>query len=234
MESKKLNKIYITSDGFVATHLKKAFKKNLTDDIKNADIIINTIGILREDKYSFEESHIEIVKNLIPLCNNKKLIHISALGSKLNHPSKYKHTKALAEKLIEENLKNYAIIKPSIILGDGQKLYEDLKKFKNLPVILAPKMIVSPLHIQELINKIQEIIINDLKGEFEICGNKMKMKDLFKEVFHSFKKNPIILEMPKTFFGIFLPIFSLLGIMTKDEYLMIEDNICKEENERKI
>ena len=234
MKSRQLNKIYITSDGFVATHLKKAFKNSLTEDINEADIIINTIGIIRENKYSFEESHVEIVKKLIPLSKNKKLIHISALGSKLNHPSKYKHTKALAEKLIKENLKNYAIIKPSIILGEGQKLYEDLKKFKNLPVVLAPKMIVSPLHIQELINKIQEIIINDLKGELELCGNKMKMKDLFKEVFHSFDKNPIILEMPKTFFGIFLPIFSLLGIMTKDEYLMIEDNICKEKNERKI
>jgi NADH dehydrogenase len=223
-------KIYVTSNGFVASHIKKYFKKKITDDIYEADVIINTIGILREEKHTFEESHIETLKNLIPICKNKKLIHISALGSKLNHLSKYKHTKAVAEKLIKENLTNYAILKPSIILGKGQKLYDDLKKFQNMPVLLAPKMTVSPLNINKLILKIDEIIKKDLKGEFELCGDRMQMKDLFKHVFNTFDKNPAIIEMPKIFFGMFLPIFSLLGIMTKDEYLMIEDNICKENN----
>ena len=227
-------KIYVTSGGFVASHIKKAFKNYLTDNINEANVIINTIGILKEEKYTFEHSHIETVKHLIPICKNKKLIHISALGSKLNHPSKYKHTKAVAEKLIKENLTDYAILKPSIILGKGQKLYEDLYRFKNMPLILAPKMKVSPLDIKDLTVKIEEIIKNDLKGEFELCGKEMKMKDLFKDVFNTFGKDPIIIEMPKIFFALFLPLFSLLGIMTKDEYLMIEDNICKDFNGREI
>jgi NADH dehydrogenase len=226
-----MKKIYVTSGGFIASHIKHHFKPYLTDDIYQADIIINTIGILKETKHTFEESHIQTVKKLLPVCKNKKLIHISALGSRINHPSKYKHTKAVAELLIQKNLQNYAIIKPSIVMGKGQKLYDDLAKFKNIPLITVPKMTVSPLEIDILIKKIEEIITLDLTGEFELCGKRKKMKEVFKEVFETFDRHPLIIEMPKAFFGLFLPLFSLLGIMTKDEYLMIEDNVCKDKNE---
>ena len=222
-------KIYITSGGFVGNYLKEKFKKHLTDEIEKADIIINTIGILKEDKHTYEDSHINIVKNLIPKVKNKKFIHISALGSQLNHPSRYKHTKAVAENLIKENLQNYAIIKPSIILGSGQKLYEDLKKFKNMPLIFAPKMKIQPIQIEKLGDLIEDIIKKDLTGEFKLCGDKIiSMKELFKEVFKTYGKDPITLEMPKAFFGFMLPILNIAGILSKDEYLMIEDNICEE------
>ena len=221
------NKIKILGDGFVAGHLKKHYKENLTDSIEKADIVINTVGILKEGKYTYEDSHINFVKNLLPKLKNKKFIHFSALGSQKNHPSRYKHTKALAEEIIKENLDNYAILKPSIILGKGQKLYEDLKRFKNMPLILAPKMKVAPVHIDKIIQKTDEIIKNDLKGEFELCGKEMSMKELFSDVFKSFGKNPLIIEMPKWYFGIMLPVLNAFGILSKDEYLMIEDNICK-------
>ncbi|WP_457564644.1 SDR family oxidoreductase [Caminibacter sp.] len=227
--------VYILGDGFVASHLKKHYKEHLTDSIETADIVINTVGILKEEKHTYEESHIEYVKNLIPKVKNKKLIHFSALGSQLNHPSRYKHTKAVAEKLIKENLENYVILKPSIILGEGQKLYDDLKRFKNMPIIFAPKMKVAPIHIDKIIEKTDEIIDKNLKGEFELCGNEMSMKELFSEVFKSFGKNPLIIEMPKWYFGMMLPILSAFKILSRDEFLMIEDNVCKKEkNGKKI
>jgi len=222
-------KIYILGKGFVATHLKKHFQKKLCNSIEKADIVINTIGILKEEKYTYEDSHINILKNLIPALKNKKLIHFSALGTQKGHPSKYKHTKAIGEEIIKTNLKNYAILKPSIILGEGQKLYDDLKRFKNFPIILAPKMKVAPVEIDKIIKKTDEIIKNDLIGEFELCGKEMSMKELFKKVFKSFNKNPLIIEMPKWYFKVMLPFLNAFKILSKDEYLMIEDNICKGE-----
>jgi len=222
-----LKKIFITSNGFVGSELKKAFKQNLTDNINEADVIINTIGILKEEKHTFEDSHIKAIEKLLPY-KDKKLIHISALGSQKNHPSRYKHTKAIGEEIIKKNFKNYAILKPSIILGEGQKLYKDLEKFKNMPIIFVPKMKVAPIEIEKLIGFIKRIINEDIKGEFELCGeNIVSMKTLFKAVFKRYGKNPIIIEAPKFFFFIMLPVLSALNIMSKDEYLMIEDNICK-------
>ncbi len=224
---KKLKKIFVTADGFVGSELKKAFKDNLTDDIKEADVIINTIGILKEDKHTFEESHVKAVEKLLPY-KDKKLIHISALGSKKNHPSRYKHTKAISEEIIKQNFKNYAILKPSIILGEGQQLYKDLEKFKNLPLILVPKMKVQPIEIEKLTGFVKRIINEDIKGEFELCGEEViSMKKLFEAVFQRFGKKPLVIEAPKWVFRVLLPVLNALKIMTKDEYLMIEDNICK-------
>jgi len=222
--------IFITSGGFVGGYLKKRFKNSLCENIEQADVVINTVGILKENRHTYEDSHIKTVKNLLPRLKNKKFIHISALGSKLNHPSGYKHTKAVAEEIIKQNLTNYAIIKPSIIMGEGQKLYDELEKFKNVPVVLAPKMTVSPVEIEKLYELIAKIINDDLRGEFELCGKRKKMKTLFEEVFKKFGKKTLVIEMPKIFFALFLPVLSALGIMTKDEYLMIEDNVCKEKN----
>jgi len=218
-------KIFIYGNGFVASHIKKRF--DITSNVKQADVVINSVGILKEEKHTYYESHIEFLKKILPEVKDKKFIHFSALGSKLNHPSQYKHTKALAEKIIKENLSNYAILKPSIILGEGQKLYSDLKRFKSFPLILAPKMRVAPIEIDEVLDKIEEIISKDLVGEFELCGDEMKMKDLFKMVFKKFNKDPLIIEMPKWYFRLMLPILKPLKILTKDEYLMIEDNVCK-------
>ena len=223
-------KIYITSNGFIASHLKRRFKDNITENFEESNIVINTIGILKEEKYTYQHSHIDTVKELLEKIGDKKLIHISALGSELNHPSTYKHTKAAAERLISSSIENYAVIKPSIVLGKGQKLYEDLKRFKNMPIILVPKMKVSPLKIEKLINLIEEIIKNDLRGEFEICGETMEMKDLFREVFETLGKKPVLISVPKTFFLPLLPFLSAFNIMNKEEYLMIEDNVCKDKN----
>ncbi len=231
MKNEKL--IYICGNGFVAGHLKNHYKANLTDSVEKSDIVINTVGILKEEKHTFENSHIEYVKKLIPKVKNKKFIHFSALGSRLNHPSSYKHTKAVAENIIKESLENYAILKPSIILGEGQKLYDDLKRFKNIPIILAPKMKVAPVHIKKIIEKTDEIIDKDLKGEFELCGNEISMKELFKEVFRSFGKKPAVIEMPKWYFGMMLPVLSSFKILSRDEYLMIEDNVCKKPKKAK-
>jgi NADH dehydrogenase len=223
-------KIFITSDGFVASHLKKAFKDSLTDNIEKADIIINTIGVLNEKKHTFEDSHINKVKELTKY-KDKKLIHFSALGADINHPSRYMQTKALAEKIIKKYFKNYAILRPSIILGEGQKLYKDLEKFKNMPIILVPKMLIQPIEIEKIVGFIKRIVNEDLKGEFELCGEEViSMKKLFKEVFKRFNKNPIIIEAPKFIFRVLLPILEKLDIMTKDEYLMIQNNVCKDKN----
>jgi len=223
-------KIFVTSDGFLGSYLKKEFKDHLTDDISKADVIINTVGVLNEKKRSFYDSHVQFVKKLTKH-SDKKIIHISALGSQKNHKSAYKHTKALGEEIIKNSFSDYAIIKPSLILGDGQKLYEDLEKFKNMPIILVPKMRVQPIEIEKLAGFIKRAVFEDLKGEFELCGEEIiSMKRLFKKVFNSFGKNPIIIEAPKWVFKILLPFLKKAGVMTKEEYDLIDDNICKDKN----
>jgi len=223
-------KIFVTGDGFVGGELKRHYREYLCEDISKADVVINTVGVLKEGKYTYESSHVEYLKKLVNKVKGKKLIHFSALGARLGHPSRYMDSKARGEEIIKNGLKNYAVLKPSIILGEGQKLYRDLERFKRFPVVFVPKMKVAPVNIEDVLMFCDRVINEDLKGEFELCGSVVSMRELFGDVFKKMGKSPLILEMPKAFFYVMLPFLSFFDIMGRDEYLMIGDNICKDGN----
>ena len=88
--------------------------EDLKSVLRNSDIAINLCGILYENrKQKFNQIHSYFPNLLSNLCNEfeiKKLIHISALGVKKNHISKYMQSKLQGE----ENIQN--IFKTSIIL----------------------------------------------------------------------------------------------------------------------
>jgi NADH dehydrogenase len=95
-------------------------------------------------------------------------------------------------------------------------------------------MKIQPIHIDDLTKFIRLVIKKDLKGEFNLCGEKIiTMKELFGYVFDSFNKKPIIIETPKIFFKPILPLLEKMKIITKEEYLMIEDNICSHNDAEK-
>ena len=77
--------------------------------LKNSDYVINLLGILYETrKQKFAQIHSQFPYLLANLCNDfgiKNLIHISALGVKEKHSSKYMQTKLQGEKNIKDNLK---------------------------------------------------------------------------------------------------------------------------------
>ena len=78
-------------------------KKVLTD----CDLVINLVGILYETrKQKFDHIHSQFPYLLSNSCNAtgiKNLVHVSALGVKERHSSKYMQTKLQGEKNIQDN-----------------------------------------------------------------------------------------------------------------------------------
>ena len=75
--------------------------------LKNCHAVINLVGILYETrKQKFNHVHSEFPYLLSNLCNEmgiKKLIHVSALGIREGHSSKYIQSKLQGENNIQEN-----------------------------------------------------------------------------------------------------------------------------------
>ncbi len=216
------------------------FSTNLDDVIKKIkpDIVINLLGILKENKkkgITFETVHVEYTQKLVEGSQNigvKKFLQMSALGADENSKSKYFQTKAKAEKIVSETGLDFAIFRPSIILGKEQKLFNDLRYFsKFTPIILAPKGKVQPVHVLDVRDSFIKILESDVKNEiFELCGNKIiSYKELFEFALRFIGKKRVVLELPRQFFKPLLPVFSLFPDppMTKDQYYMLEkDNVC--------
>ncbi|TCK06259.1 NAD-dependent epimerase/dehydratase family protein [Phorcysia thermohydrogeniphila] len=194
------------------------------------DVIVNLIGILVEKgNNTYEKVHFELTKRLVEAAkrvNLRKFIHISALGVRPNSRSRYHQSKWKAEEFIRSSGVPYAIFRPSIVLGEEQKLYEDLRFFSRFtPIIPAPKMKVQPVSVEKVVDSVRKAIYGDVTGTFELCGEKvMSMKELFELVLSELGIKRLVVEVPKVFF---LPA-ALVGIgLTFDQYLMMEDNICR-------
>lgn len=206
---------------------------------KKPDVVINLIGILRENPekgITFEKVHYDIAKSLIESSNTvgvKKFVHMSALGADINSKSRYLKTKAMAEEYLIRSGLDYAIFRPSIIMGREQKLFDDLKRYSGIaPFFLAPvDAKVQPVHVLDVAECFEKIVKDDIKNEtFELCGNKViNFKELFEFALLYTNINRPVIGIPKKMFLLLVPFFMLLPdpVMTLDQYYMLEkDNVC--------
>lgn len=247
--------LIVGASGFIGSHLLKGLKgkyslfavsrreirgapsftfSNLPYAFKEVkpEIVVNCVGILREEGgNTFEKAHVEMVRGLLKLSEEvsvKKFIHISALGVE-RKKSSYQKTKLKGEELVKASGIPYLILRPSIVLGKGQKLCEDLKRLsKFLPFLVAPKMKVQPVKVEKVVEAVEKGIECRLQGIIPLCGDEIiSMKELFKRALKELKIKRPVIEVPK---ALLLPaaLFGLFGF-NLDQYRMIEDNTCREE-----
>jgi NADH dehydrogenase len=126
--------------GFVGRHIVSLLKKNgynvivyhrgLRSVPTHADMIVNCIGIIREERETFHEAHIDVAKWLTRLGKKlrvKHFVQISAIG--VEHEStSYQRTKAAAERIVKSGGLSYTIIRPSIIFGNEDKSINQFRK----------------------------------------------------------------------------------------------------------
>lgn len=95
----------------------------------HADMIINCVGIIREDDQTFREAHVDLTQSLIRI--GKKLgvgqfVQVSALGVE-NNATEYQRTKLRAEKLVEQSGLPYVILRPSMMFGSDDRSINRLR-----------------------------------------------------------------------------------------------------------
>lgn len=84
-----------------------------------ADVIINLVGIIREDEESYREAHVEMTKWLVRLGKKLKVrqfVQMSALGVD-KQVTNYQKTKFQAEQIVQRSGLPYVIVRPSMIFG---------------------------------------------------------------------------------------------------------------------
>lgn len=203
----------------------------------NPDVVINLLGILTEipeRNATFEKLHFEFTKRLVDgskKSNVSLFIQMSALGVDLNSKSRYKKTKALAEKYIIESGLTYFIFRPSMILGKGQKLFEDLKFLSRIfPVFIAPRGKVQPVHINDVVESFIQVLSFDERNQiFELSGKRIvSYKDLFEFALKLLNIKRPVFEVNRNFLFPISLIGSIFGKpITLDQWYMLEkDNIC--------
>jgi NADH dehydrogenase len=105
----------------------------LSEAARQADAAIHLVGIIFErGGQSFSGVHYEGTRNVVQACREagiKRLVHMSALGTRPDAPSKYHQTKYMAEQQVIKSGLDWTIFRPSIIHGPDGEFMEMMKTF---------------------------------------------------------------------------------------------------------
>jgi|GEM_PF-533366 NADH dehydrogenase len=188
-------KILVAGKGFIGSETGKALEKEGHNikylDRKNADfekdvtqkfeleehfdVIIHSIGLApgffsAKDYYRL---HVNGTRNIVDGINADKIIYLSALGAgDVDHS--FFRTKREAERIIEKSGRDYTILRPSTVYGEGNKLLELIKKTGFTRLFPNIKTRTQPIHRKDLVEVVSEIvelqdnIIMDIAGKKQV------------------------------------------------------------------
>jgi len=210
--------------------------------LKNCNIAINLVGILYETrKQKFNQIHAQFPNLLSELCNElgiKKLVHVSALGVKEDHPSQYMQSKLQGEKNIQDTFKQSVILRPGIMFGPEDKffnIFATLAQFSPaLPLIGGGKTVFEPIYVGDVAQTIvKSLELNNLKPSiYELGGANYSFKELMQILLSEINKKRFLIPIPwgmakfQSYFLQMLP----TPLLTPDQVTMLRyDNVVSGE-----
>ena len=212
---------------------------DLKEAIKNADVVINLIGILFENrKQKFYDIHAKIPEAIAKICADsdvKKFIHVSAIGANDKSKSLYQKSKFQGEINALSNFGKTVIIRPSVVCGSEDNFTNLFSKLSILPIIpvVGFNYKFQPILVTDVADAIVKAI--DIKNNenkiYEIGGPKIiTFGDMVKSILNTINKKRFVIEMPMTFAKIQSSITDMLPIppiLTRDqcEILSEADNV---------
>ena len=181
--------------------------EDLKQVLKNCDFAINLVGILHETrKQKFSQIHSQFPYLLSNLCNEigiNNLIHVSALGIKERHLSRYIQSKLQGEKNIQENFKPSVILRPSVIFGPEDKFlntFASIAQFSPvLPLIGGGKTKFAPIYVGDVAKAIVKALeLNNSEPKiYELGGpENYSFKELMEILLIEIKKKRFLVPVP--------------------------------------
>ncbi len=181
--------------------------ENVKEVLKDCEIAINLVGILHETrKQKFMQVHAQFPYLLSNLCNEigvSNLVHISSLGVKEGHVSKYMQSKLEGEKNIQNSFKSSTILRPSLIFGAEDKFFNtfaSLSQFSPiLPLIGGGKTKFSPIYVDDVAKAIVKVLkLNDSKNKiYELGGpENYSFKEMMNILLENIKKKRFLMPIP--------------------------------------
>ena len=178
--------------------------------LKNCDFVINLVGILYETrKQKFNQIHAQFPHLLSNLCNElgiKNLVHISALGVKEGHVSKYMQSKLQGEKNIQDTFRSSVILRPSVCFGPDDKFFNTFASIAQfspiLPLVGGGKTKFAPVYVGDVAKAIIKVLeLNNLKPKiYELGGpENYSFRKLMEILLVEIKKKRFLIPIP---FGI--------------------------------
>ena len=117
------------------------------------ETVVHLVGLLHEAPgETFESVVAEGTRSLVEAAvtaGARRIVYVSAIGARLDAPSRYHQTKALAEGFVKAAPLEHVIIRPSLVYGPGDTLVP-MYVSAPVPIIGDGQVMVQPLYVDDL------------------------------------------------------------------------------------
>ena len=227
--------------GYIDIFEANVFEENkLRKFFENADICINLIGILYEQKKgnTFRNIHTLFPSILAKLSKEYKLkhfIHISALGINDAIDSYYAKSKLDGENAVLKNFPLATILRPSVVYSVDDNFTTNFMTLLNrlpvFPIYYKGATKFAPIHCSDLTDTIHHVIVNNIYSKIVECVGPeiITFKEILQRLLILISKKRILLPLPLPFADITARVFEIMPkpLLTRDQLRLLKyDNIA--------
>ena len=206
---------------------------------KQADICINLVGILYEQKKgnTFKNIHTifpSILAKLSKEYNLKHFIHLSALGINDAVDSEYAKSKLNGENEILKNFPLATILRPSIVYSVEDNFTTSfmslLNKLPFFPLYYGGSTRFAPIHASDLTDTINHIISNNIYSKIIECVGPeiITFREIIERLLNLINRKKILIPFPLPIAELSARIFEILPkpLITRDQLRLLKyDNV---------
>ena len=133
-------------------------RESLLRAMTGASAVVHLVGILVEPGgQTFEKLHVEGTLNVVEAMRQsgvRRLLHMSALGTRPNAASRYHRTKWQAEELVRASPLDATVFRPSLIFGREDRAFNLLSKFASsspvIPIFGSGENRLQPVWVEDV------------------------------------------------------------------------------------
>ena len=214
-------------------------EKKIRELFKKADVCINLIGILFEQKKgsTFKNIHSIFPSLLAKLCkeyNLKHFIHLSALGINNALESEYAKSKLEGENNILKSFPLATILRPSVVYSVDDNFTTNFMTLLNrlpvFPLYYQGKTKFIPIHCSDLTDTIHHVISKNIYSKIIECvgPETISFKEILEKLLLLMGKKRILVPLPLPIARFSASLFEMLPnpLLTRDQLVLLKyDNI---------
>ena len=208
--------------------------------VRGVDAVINVVGVLHDGRgeRSFQAAHVELARKVVAACREdgvRRLLHMSALASARDGPSRYLRSKGEAEAIVRESGLAWTVYRPSVVFGPGDSflnLFARVLRFSPVLALACPDARFQPVYVEDVAAAFVKGLADlaSIGRGYDLCGPRVyTLRELVRYVGAVTGRRRLVVGLNDTLSYCQAFAMELLPVklMTRDNYYSMKvDNVC--------
>jgi NADH dehydrogenase len=183
-------KVLVAGRGFIGTALGKSLERehevkyldrsggdyrfDITEPFsieEEFDVLCHTIGLAPgfNSAEQYEKVHVEGTQNLLDAVDSDRVVYVSALcAGEIDHS--FFRTKREAEKIVENDGREYVVVRPSTVYAPGNKLLEMIRSTASTRLFPDIRTVSQPITLDNLVELLELVIDSEENAILNAAG----------------------------------------------------------------